>query len=654
MTDEHDGRRTITPPDFVRYLNVRSASGVSFAPDGRRFTFLTDITGISEVWSVAVTPGNVTNAEKQGEALPWPEQLTFGGERIIGAAFSPLADQLIVGSDVGGNERTQLFLLSGFGAVTGTTLTSLTSRPDAIHVFGGWQEDGSASSGWSPDGARIVYANNARDARFFDVYERAVDDLDTAPRLLLQHDGTNYPAGYSPDGRLVLVERFDSNVRNTLLLVDTASGTVRQLTPEVADGAVGPARHVAPQWSPDGRGLYLLSDRGRPFLSLAWLDLATAEMTYLRDDQEEQWDAEGLALSRDGQRLALVTNVDGASHIEIFDVAAGWDGRVALPAPNLPPGVVVDPQWSPDGALLAFSFAPPNDAVNVWLWDTASQTLTPATRSARGGLPDTAFVSPQLVRYPTFDDREIPAYLFLPNAQPYSAEPRRLPVVVYVHGGPEGQTRPAFNPVIQYLAANGYAVLAPNVRGSTGYGYPFQSLDDVRLRMDSVADLAAAVRWLGEQGIAELQRIAVMGGSYGGFMVLSALTTYPDLWAAGVDIVGIANFVTFLENTGPWRRKLREPEYGSLEHDRDFLEAISPIHRADAITAALFVVHGANDPRVPIGEAEQIVAALRARNVPVEYLRFEDEGHGLIKRANRVKAYPEIARFLDTYVKLRP
>src|SRR5262245_27040432 len=377
-------------------------------------------------------------------------------------------------------------------------------------------------------------------------------------------------------------------------------------------------------------------------------------MTYLRDDQEDQWDAEGLALSRDGQRLALVTNVDGASHIEIFDVTAGWDGRVALPAPTLPLGVVVDPQWSPHGVLLTFIFAPPNDAVNVWLWDIASQTLTPATRSARGGLPDSAFVSPQLVRYPTFDDREIPAYLFLPHVQPQSAERGRLPVVVYVHGGPESQTRPAFNPVIQYLAANGYAVLAPNVRGSTGYGYPFQSLDDVRLRMDSVADLAAAVRWLGEQGIAEPQRIAVMGGSYGGFMVLSALTTYPDLWAAGVDIVGIANFVTFLENTGPWRRKLREPEYGSLENDRDFLEAISPIHHADAITAALFVVHGANDPRVPVGEAEQIVAALRARNVPVEYLRFEDEGHGLIKRANRIKAYPEIARFLDTHVKLRP
>ena len=204
---------------------------------------------------------------------------------------------------------------------------------------------------------------------------------------------------------------------------------------------------------------------------------------------------------------------------------------------------------------------------------------------------------------------------------------------------------------MQYLVTRGYAVLAPNVRGSTGYGYSYQSLDDVYLRMDSVADLRCAALWLCESGIADPERIAVMGGSYGGFMVLAAVTTYPDLWAAGVDIVGIANFVTFLENTGPWRRRLRESEYGSLERDRAFLEQISPIRYVDRITAPMFVMHGANDPRVPVGEAEQIVAALRIRGVPVEYLRFEDEGHGLVKRANRLLAYPAIARFLDQYMR---
>jgi dipeptidyl aminopeptidase/acylaminoacyl peptidase len=553
MTAAHDDQmETMTTggaphdlPDFVRYLNVRAASGANFSPDGRRLTFLTDITGVAEVWSIAVAP--VASGDGEERPIPWPEQLTFGGERIAGASYSPVDDQFIISGDIGGNERTQLFLMrvrgEGNGA-TDTTLIPLSNQPEVIHVFGGGQEDGSASNGWSPDGKSIIYAANARDARFFDIYERSIDDLDAAPRLLLQHDGTNYPASYAPDGRSVLVERFDSNVRNSLLLVDTTTGEVRQLTPEDDSDRSGPARYVSPQWSADGRGLYLLSDRRRQFLSLAWLDLATAEMTYLR---EEQWDAEGLALSRDGRRLALVTNVDGASRIEIFDISSGWEGRTNVPSPELPLGVVVGAQWSPDGARLAFTFAPPNDAVNIWLWDIASQTLSPATRSARGGLPDEAFVSPQLVRYPTFDDRQIPAYLFLPRG----IEPRNLPVVIYVHGGPESQTRPAFNPVIQYLAAHGYGVLAPTVRGSSGYGYLYQSLDDVRLRMDSVADLAATVGWLGEQDIADARRIAVMGGSYGGFMVLSAVTTYPDLWAAGVDIVGIANFVTFLPSRLP-------------------------------------------------------------------------------------------------------
>jgi dipeptidyl aminopeptidase/acylaminoacyl peptidase len=635
MTAGQENRRMLPPaPDFVRYLNVQSAYSMSFAPDGQHLTFLTNITDVSEVWRIPLPAGT-------GDETPsWPAQLTFGGERIVGAAYSPVADQLIVGGDVGGNERTQLWLMSGDGA----TFVPLTSQPEAIHVFGGWQEDGAASSGWSPDGKRIVYATNARDPRFFDVFERSIDDLESPPRLLLQGDGTNSPLCYSPDGHAVLVTRVDSNIRNALVLVDIATGESRQLTPEISEG---PARHAFASWSLDGQGLYLLSDRGRQFLSLAWLDLATSELTYLREDQ---WDAESLTLSPDRRRMALVTNLDGASHIEVFDVSAGWEGRIQLPSPDLPLGTVMGPQWSPDGRRLAFAFSPPDDAMDIWMWYVESRSLRRVTRSSRGALPDSAFVAPELVRYPTFDGLEIPAYLYRPRG----VAGESLPVVIQVHGGPEGQVRPQFDPVCQYLVASGYAVLKPNVRGSTGYGYHYQSLDDVRLRMDSVADLQAAVRWLIDSGIADPRRIAVMGGSYGGFMVLAALTTYPDLWAAGVDIVGIANFVTFLENTGPWRRKLREPEYGSLEHDREFLESISPIHHVDAITAALFVVHGANDPRVPVGEAEQIVSALGARGVSVEYLRFEDEGHGLTKRSNLVVAFPAIARFLDAQVKNRP
>jgi len=602
---------------FERYLNVRSAYGATFSPDGKHLSFLTNITGVDEVWSIPI--------DIHAPVPAWPEQLTFRGERVAGAVFSPTTSVLLVSADVGGNERTQLYKLDG------SIFTALTAQPDVIHQFGGW----------SLDGKRITYSSNERDPRYFDVYERLLDSSE--PRLLLQHDGTNYSMGFSPDGQQVLVGRFDSNIRNQLLLVDTATGVVRSLTPEITEG---PAQHVSAAWSADRRGLYLLSDRGRQFLSLAWLDLATTELTYLRDDP---WDVEALALTEDGTHMALATNEDGYSRLELFDVSAGWEERRELPVPALPQGILHELSWSRDGARLAFTLDTADNAPDVWVWDVAEKILWRATRSALGGIPRETFVAPSLVHYPTFDGREIPAFLYLPQGSP----PQELPVVIHVHGGPEGQSRPIFNPVIQYLVACGYGVLAPNVRGSTGYGYEYQSLDDVRLRMDSVADLRYAALWLCESGIADPKRIAVMGGSYGGFMVLSAVTTYPDLWAAGVDLVGVANFVTFLENTGPWRRKLRESEYGSLEHDREFLEQISPIHHVDRISTPLFVVHGANDPRVPVGEAEQIVAALRGRGVPVEYLRFEDEGHGLVKRANRLIVYLAIARFLDKYVRQR-
>ncbi len=604
---------------FERYLNVGMAYGASFSPDGQQLTFLTDITGVAEVWSVPV--------DLHAASPAWPQQLTFQGDRVAGAVFSPTKNVLLASCDVGGNELTQLYALSA----DGSTFVPLTNRPDIMYLFGGW----------SPDGRRIAYSSNDRDGRYFDVYER--DMASGTIKQLFVQDGTNYAAGYSPDGRFVLVSRYNSNVRNQLLLVDTTTGETRALTPETVEGE-GPALHVAGQWSADRKGLYLLSNRDRQFLSLAWLDLATLAMRYLLD---EAWDQEVLALTEDGRHMALVTNEDGYSRLRLFDVSNGWEARQNLSAPELPAGgTIYGLTWSKDGNRLAFTLDSANDAPDVWVWDSAEKTLWRATRSTLGGIPPDTFVAPSLVRYPTFDGRAIPAFLYLPQGE----EPGNLPVVINVHGGPEGQARPIFNRIIQYFVAHGYGVLTPNVRGSTGYGYEYQSLDDVRKRMDSVSDLRYAVDWLRKSGIADPNHIAVMGGSYGGFMVLSAITTYPDVWAAAVDIVGIANFVTFLENTGPWRRKLREAEYGSLEHDHEFLEQISPIRHVNSIIAPLFVVHGANDPRVPVGEAEQIVEALRERNVPVEYLRFEDEGHGIVKRANRLIVYPAIARFLDRYL----
>lgn len=600
---------------FERYLNVRSASEPSFSPDGTHVSFLTDISGVAEVWAVPLTSPSVYPF--------WPQQLTFRGERTTRALFSPTADVLLVAGDIGGNERAQLYLLS----LDGETFTRLTEKPAVLHLPGGW----------SPDGQWIVYSSNERDSRFFDVYERNIQSGEV--RCLLQQDGTNTALGYSPDGQQVLVDRAETNTSNQLVMVQRATGIERQLTfQEQGEQAL----YLAPGWSAQRDGLYLLSNQGRDFLALCYLDLATLNLTCVHD---AGWDYEQLKVTPDGTIMALVLNENGYSKLALFDISQGWEERWSLPGQDLTAGIIEGLVWSRDGTQLAFSYNAAHDPSDVWIWDRSTASVRRVTQSSRAGLPAAAFTTPTVIEYPTFDERKIPAFLYLPQGKQ-----RDLPVVVHVHGGPEGQARPSFNPVIQYLVHCGYAVLAPNVRGSTGYGNEYQHLDDVHRRLDAVADLKHAALWLHESRTAHVERIAVMGGSYGGFMVLSAITRYPELWAVAIDLVGIANFVTFLESTGPWRRKLRESEYGSLEHDREFLERISPIRQVNRIIAPLFVVHGANDPRVPIREAEQIVAALRERKQAVEYVRFEDEGHGLLKRANKLVVYPAIARFLERYL----
>jgi dipeptidyl aminopeptidase/acylaminoacyl peptidase len=287
----------------------------------------------------------------------------------------------------------------------------------------------------------------------------------------------------------------------------------------------------------------------------------------------------------------------------------------------------------------------PTQHHDLWTWAPATGDLRRVTFSPDGAIPAESFIAPEVVRYRSFDGLEIPGLYFRPRDASGT-----LPVVVRVHGGSEGQSRPIFDPITQYFVNRGYAVFLPNVRGSTGYGKRFSHLDDVRHRMDSVKDLAACVPWLIEQGGADPARIAVMGGSYGGFMTLAAVTEYPELWAAGVDIVGIANWRTFLENTGAFRRTHRESEYGNLEEDGDFLDSISPIHKADRIRAPMIILHGANDPRVPVGESDAIVSVLRAHEVPVVYHRYPDEGHGLVKLHNKVHGYTAIGDFLDTHL----
>jgi len=592
------------PYEFARYLKIRAAYASTWSPDGRRLAFLTDVTGVPQVWEVSSSGPS-----------SWPEQLTFREERVSSVHYAPEGDALVYGSDVGGNERTQLFLLRGTGETREER--DLTGRPDAIHYFGGF----------SPDGARIAYAATRHNGTDFDVFVQALPDGE--PQCVWETEGYHTVADWSPDGSFLVVSRHHSNLNNDLYRLDLRTGEATLLTPHEGDARFSGARVAA-----DGTGLFLATDRDGDFVRLARMSLPTLALEYLTPDD---WDVESLELSRDGRWLAASRNAGGYSDFMLFN---GRTGR-RVPGPEMQPGILGGFEFSPDSARLAYTLSGPERNGDVWISTLPDGEGRRLTRSSTAGIPRSTFRKPRLLRYPSFDGLEIPALLY----EPEDAED--APVVVNVHGGPESQSRPLFAPVTQYLLGRGYAVLSPNVRGSTGYGKAFTHLDDVYLRMDSVKDLAHAAYWLGERGH---EKIAVMSGSYGGFMVLAALTEYPELWSAGVDIVGIANLVTFLENTGSYRRALREPEYGSLENDRDFLESISPIHKAEAITAPLMVIHGKNDPRVPVGEAEQIVERVRGNGGTVEYLLYEDEGHGLAKLKNRLDAYPKIATFLDEHL----
>ncbi|WP_197735491.1 S9 family peptidase [Rubrobacter xylanophilus] len=584
--------------DFGRFLKIRGAYGAGWSPDGRRVTFITSITGVPQAWEVAAEGG-------------WPEQLTFHEERVAQAEYSPAEERLLYSMDAGGNERMQLFVLD---RRTGLE-RDLTRQPDAIHQFGAF----------SPDGQAIAYTATRRNGTDFDVYVQRLPDGE--PELVWETEGYHAVADWAPDGSSLLVSRHRSNMDGDLYLLDLASGEATLLTPHE-----GEARFHSARMTPDGRSVFLATDRDGDFLRLARLDLATQKIEYLTPDDH---DVEEVELSRDGRYLVATRNVEGYSDLMLFT----GEGR-RMPDPQVPEGVFGGFAFSPDSRRLAFTLTGPDRNPDIWVLELPDGEARRLTRSTTAGIPRGVFRRPRLVRYPTFDDREIPALFYEPEAE-------NAPVIVDVHGGPEAQERPDFNPVTQYLVHRGYAVFAPNVRGSTGYGKTYTHLDDVRKRMDSVRDLAHAALWLRENGY---EKIAVMGGSYGGFMVLAALTEYPDLWSAGVDIVGIANLVTFLENTGSYRRALREAEYGSLERDREFLESISPIHKAERIRAPLMVIHGKNDPRVPVGEAEQIVERVRRSGGAVEYLLYDDEGHGLAKLKNRLDAYPRIAAFLDEHL----
>jgi len=609
--------------DIERYLNVRSAYGASLSPDGV-LAFLLNTTGVPQVWTLSAA----------GE---WPAQRTFYDEAVGFVDCSPAREECVFGMDEGGNERTQLHLLELAGGADDAT--NLTERPEAKHRWGGW----------SHDGDRFAFASNRRDESVFDVYVQERTATASDAELVCEGDGWLTAGGWSPDDDRLLVSEAYSNFDQDVYTLDLESGDLTHLTPHEET-----IRFQSATWGPEG-GVYLATDHDSDTLWLArigpedldgerGLDALETVVDGTERRSDGAWNVGGVAVDHDTGRAVYSRNVDGYTELTACELDGGStvdERRLDLPA-GVAGGVAFDE--GADSVALTITGSARN--TNVYRANFEGDGVGQWTRASTAGIPPETFVEPDLVRYETFDEREIPAFFSRPAEVPEGG----APTVIDIHGGPESQRRPSFNPLKQYFLANGYAVFEPNVRGSTGYGKAYTHLDDVEKRMDAVADIESGVEWLRGRGAVDPDRIVAYGGSYGGFMVLAAMTEYPDLWAAGIDVVGIANFVTFLENTGSWRRELREAEYGSLAEDREFLEAVSPITNIERIDAPLFVLHGANDPRVPVGEAEQIAERAREQGVPVEKLVFEDEGHGITKRENRIEAYSRIVEFLDEHV----
>ena len=580
---------------------------------------------------VSVRFGDVAQLAKVTAPGGMRTQLSFFDEPIVQAWVSPSGEVngAIFAKDRGGDENFQLHFLS-FGDGSTRLLTDGQSRNEKL-VF-------------AADGRHFAYASTQRNGRDFDIWMGELDSQ--APhRNLLQQGGTWYPLDFSPDGRQLLLQQWFSISDARLHLLDIETGEIKR----VMIGRDNSAESMA-RFDRDGQHVLVATDALGEFVSLVNVDLATGVVAPLFPQQP--WDVEAFDLSDDGSRIAVVRNVNGSSHITVHDRG---NGLAELSSIKFDQGVVAHALLNNAGTEIGFDVSGSQIPGDVFSRTLNSGILTRWTTGETGGLNADTFVSPTSIRFGAHDTdpammnlpRQIPAFVYTPPG------PGPFPVLILIHGGPEAQARPAFSEFIQFLVRERkVAVVVPNVRGSTGYGKTYRALDDGRKREDAVKDIGALIGYLGTQPQYDAQRIGVYGGSYGGYMVLASLVHYSEQLRAGVDIVGISNFVTFLENTSPYRVDQRRPEYGD-ERDpdmREFLTSISPLTRAEEIRQPLFVIQGANDPRVPSSEAEQILKAVRGNGLDAWYLLAQDEGHGFRKKANRDRMNEAVIQFLDQYL----
>lgn len=591
----------ITPPDVSerlrQYVNTRSAGFADWLPGG----------GVL----ISTRFGDTNQLHRVDQPMGARTQLTFFEERVGGGSVRPGTDEILFTRDTGGNEN--------FG---GYVLDQASGRAREVTVTGSRNEN----FVWSDDGRQLAWSFVPGSEPNYDIFVADPANPD-ARRRVLDGEGAIGPVDYSSDGAKLLLQRYISIAESHLFVLDVASGQATRLTPDLR------VAYGGGEFTPDGRAVIALSDEDAQFQRLVRLDLASGARTVLTPNLN--WGVESFDLSPNGRTIAYVVNEAGRSTLRLMDART----LRALPAPQLPPGIVSGVTFDDDSRRIGFTLNSATAPGDVYSWDTRSRVLTRWTRSETGGIPPSTFVEPSLISWRSFDEREITGFMYRPRVpQGATGTPAPVPVIINIHGGPEAQFRPGFSASIQYWVNElGAAVIAPNVRGSDGYGKDFLALDNGPRREDSVRDIGALLDWIATQPYLDRTRVVVYGGSYGGYMVLASMTHYNDRLAGGVNIVGISNFGTFLENTSGYRRDLRRAEYGD-ERDpamRAIFDRISPLNNINRVNRPMFVVHGHNDPRVPVSEAEQVYAAVRRNGGEAWLMIAMNEGHGFARRENQ-------------------
>jgi len=580
-----------------RYTEFRSAGFVDWHPEAHEMLIRTRFANTAQIHRVKMPGGDRT-------------QLTFYEDPVGATTYEPRTGRyFLFTKDVGGSEFSQIYRYD-------------LSSGEVVLLTDGQSQNGGLR--WSHAGDRVAYGSTRRNGADRDLY--VMDPTDAkSTRMLLQVQGGGWGVDdWSPDDRKVIALEYLSVNQSFLWLLDVATGAKEPLVQRApGDTAV----YLGATFGRDGRGVYLITDQGSEFQRLAYLDLATRTLTPLTADIA--WDVSDYDLSQDGKTIAFVTNEQGISKLYLLDTAT----RRYRPVPGLPIGTIGGVEWHRRGQHLGFTLVTARTAADVYSLDATTLKITRWTESETGGLDVSQLPDPQLIRWTSFDGKEISGFLYRPPAR-FTG---RRPLLINIHGGPEGQARPGFLGRSNYLLNEmGVAIIFPNVRGSTGFGKTFVKLDNGTKRLDTVKDIGALLDWIGRQSDLDSTKIMVTGGSYGGYMTLMVATTYNDRICCSLDVVGISNLATFLQNTQSYRRDLRRVEYGD-ERDpeiRAFMERTAPLNNAARITRPLFVVQGANDPRVPRTEAEQIVATAKRNGGPVWYLVGKDEGHGFQKKAN--------------------